>query len=122
MNNNLQRFAISNVYEFIELVDSVIKILLKERNEGHIIGGKINSGLIELDLPQNLVIIGDLHGDLLTLQCILQEIDYEHFLSNYNNKLIFLGDYVDRGSDSIGILYTICYLKQKYPNSIVLMR
>jgi hypothetical protein len=122
MNNNLQRLAFTNVYEFIELIDSVINILQKERNDGSIIGGKINLGLIELDMPQNLVIIGDLHGDLQTLQCILQEIDYECFLSNYNNKLIFLGDYVDRGSDSIGVLHTICYLKQKYPNSIILMR
>ncbi len=36
--------------------------------------------------------------------------------------MIFLGDYGDRGSDSIGVLYAICYLKQQYPNSVVLMR
>jgi protein phosphatase len=36
--------------------------------------------------------------------------------------MIFLGDYVDRGNDSIGVLYTLCYLKQKYPDSVILMR
>src|SRR5438445_1630267 len=122
MSNNLQRLAFTDVYEFIEVVGTVINILQKERERGHIIGGKINSGLIELDVPKNLVIVGDLHGDLQTFQSILQKIDYENFLSNYNNKLIFLGDYVDRGSNSIGVLYTICYLKQKFPNSVILMR
>jgi diadenosine tetraphosphatase ApaH/serine/threonine PP2A family protein phosphatase len=36
--------------------------------------------------------------------------------------VIFMGDYVDRGSQSIAVLYTICYLKQKYPHSVILMR
>jgi len=123
MSNNLQKFVCSNVYEFIEVIDAVINILQKERNMTRcIVGGKINSRLVELVVPKNLVIIGDLHGDLRSLQHILQEIDYEHFLSNHKNKLIFLGDYVDRGTSSIGVLYTICYLKQNYPNSVILMR
>jgi len=123
MGDNLQKFVFSNVYEFIEVIDAVINILQKERNMTRcIVGGKINSGLVELVVPKNLVIIGDLHGDLRSLQHILQEIDYEHFLSNHKNKLIFLGDYVDRGTHSIGVLYTICYLKQNYPDSVILMR
>lgn len=123
MNTNLQKFYSPDIYEFTEVIDSVISILQKEiRNTRHISGGKINSGLIELDMPENLVIIGDLHGDLQSLQHILSEIDYENFLSNHNNKLIFLGDYIDRGSHSIGVLYTVCYLKQKYPDSVILMR
>ncbi|HYL65636.1 MAG TPA: metallophosphoesterase family protein [Nitrosopumilaceae archaeon] len=123
MNNNLQKLDFSDVYEFIEVIDSVINILQKERRiTRHIVGGKINSGLIELNIPENLVIVGDLHGDLRSLQHILKEIDYENFLSNHSNKLIFLGDYVDRGNHSIGVLYTVCYLKRKYPNSVILMR
>src|SRR6478672_5713344 len=106
MNNNLQKLAFSNVYEFVKVIDAVIDILQKERRMTMcVVGGKINSGLVELDIPKNLVIIGDLHGDLQSLQRILQEIDYDHFLSNHNNKLIFLGDYVDRGTHSIGVLY-----------------
>ena len=123
MSNNLQKIGFSNVYEFIEAIDAVINILQKERMRIRcIVGGKINSGLVELHVPKNLVIIGDLHGDLRSLQRILQDIDYEHFLSNHSNKLIFLGDYIDRGAHSIGVLYTICYLKQNYPDSVILMR
>ena len=123
MNNNLQKLDFPDVYEFIEAIDSVVNILQKEqRVTKHIVGGKINSGLIELDMPKNLVIVADLHGDLRSIQRILKEVDYENFLSNHNNKLIFLGDYVDRGNHSIGVLYTVCYLKWKYPNSVILMR
>jgi protein phosphatase len=75
-----------------------------------------------LKIPQNVVIIGDIHGDLNSLFDILKDIEYEKFLASARNKMIFMGDYVDRGSQSIGVLYTVCYLKQKYPHSIVLMR
>src|SRR5690349_1934032 len=122
MNNNLQKLDFLNVYEFIKVIDSVTNILQEKSTMGNIVGGKINFGLIELDIPKNLVIISDLHGDLQTLQHILEKIDYEKFLSNQNNKLIFLGDYVDRGNHSIGVLYTVFYLKWKYPNSVILMR
>jgi hypothetical protein len=69
-----------------------------------------------------LVIVGDLHGDSDSLRKILSHIGYEKFLRNPRNKLIFLGDYVDRGSDSIGIIQTVTSLKTKYPDSTVLMR
>jgi protein phosphatase len=69
-----------------------------------------------------VAIIGDLHGDIRALCKILDCIEYETFLSNPYNKVIFLGDYGDRGSDSIGVLYAVCYLKQQYPNSVILMR
>jgi diadenosine tetraphosphatase ApaH/serine/threonine PP2A family protein phosphatase len=94
-----------------------------ERQIGYITGGKVNSQVVELDsIPEELVIIGDIHGDLQSLLWVLKDIDFETRLTNPNNKLIFLGDYVDRGSNSIGVLYIVCYLKQKFPNSVILMR
>lgn len=83
--------------------------------------GTINGHLITLNVPDELVIIGDLHGDLESLTAILQAVSFRRFLSNPNNKMIFLGDYVDRGSDSAGVLQVICYLKRKYPGSVVLL-
>jgi protein phosphatase len=35
---------------------------------------------------------------------------------------VFLGDYIDRGIDSVSIIYSICYLKSAYPDSVVVMR
>jgi diadenosine tetraphosphatase ApaH/serine/threonine PP2A family protein phosphatase len=83
----------------------------------------VNASAVELDrIPEELVLVGDIHGDLQSLLWILKDIDFEKSLTNPANKLIFLGDYIDRGTNSIGVLYVVCYLKQKFPNSVVLMR
>ncbi|MCL5066759.1 MAG: serine/threonine protein phosphatase [Thaumarchaeota archaeon] len=103
-------------------MDDAKSVLERERSTRKIRGGKINSGLLELQAPKNLAIIGDIHGDSHTLLKILNLIDHANYLSNPDNKLVFLGDYVDRGSDSIGVLYTILRLKADYHDSVVLMR
>lgn len=46
-------------------------------------------------------IIGDIHGALDQLQCILQEPELIH------RRIIFLGDYINRGPDSRGVLSTL---------------
>lgn len=123
MSKDLLRSYIQpSANSFIRMIDATINVLYKEKRTGHIIGGKISGGFANLHIPENLVIVGDIHGDLKSFCQILQEIDFERFLANPNNKIIFLGDYIDRGSNSIGILYIICYLKNNYPNSVVLMR
>jgi hypothetical protein len=111
-----------NESSFIHMLDATIRTLQSERWIGRMGGGRITRGLTELGTPENLVVIGDLHGDLKSLKQILTDIDFENFLSNPNNKLIFLGDYVDRGTKPIEVLYNVCYLKQRYPDSVILMR
>lgn len=106
----------------MQLLEQSISALKQEQHQGKIVDGTVTGNLVEIDNYDHLVIIGDLHGDSRTLFRILHEINYEQFLSNPGNKIFFLGDYVDRGNDSIGVLYTICYLKNTYPHSIVLMR
>src|SRR5690349_5960995 len=96
--------------------------LLVERRRGRIAGGKVTGGLVEICDLENLAIISDLHGDSRTFFNMLGEIKYEQFLANPRNKMVFLGDYVDRGPNAIDILYSICYLKYTYPDSVILMR
>jgi diadenosine tetraphosphatase ApaH/serine/threonine PP2A family protein phosphatase len=112
----------ANADDFIKIIDAAANIMYKERKYSNIVGGSITCGFAELKIPQNVVIIGDIHGDLNSLFDILKDVEYEKFLADAKNKMIFMGDYVDRGSQSIGVLYTICYLKQKYPDSVILMR
>jgi len=97
-------------------------MLQAERQKGIIAGGKVSGGLVEISELKGLAVISDLHGDSKSLYRILSEINYEKFLSDPMNKLVFMGDYVDRGSDSVGVLYSICHLKKTYPDSVVLMR
>lgn len=86
------------------------------------VGGVVSGGLVEIRELDNLAVISDLHGDLISLNRILQAIRPEEFLANPGNKIVFLGDYVDRGSDSLGVLYSVCQLKNAHPDSVVLMR
>ncbi|HEX2556887.1 MAG TPA: metallophosphoesterase family protein, partial [Nitrososphaera sp.] len=118
----LQSAAEADASDFLQEIEEATIALQTERKKRSIIGGKVIGGLMEIQNLQNLVIISDLHGDSHSLFRILDEISYTKFLVNPMNKLVFLGDYVDRGSDSIGILYSICYLKHAHPDSVVLMR
>ena len=50
--------------------------------------------------------IGDIHGCLKTLNALLDKIDF-----STEDTLIFLGDYIDRGPDSEGVLNKLAILK-----------
>jgi diadenosine tetraphosphatase ApaH/serine/threonine PP2A family protein phosphatase len=108
--------------EFLQAIENCISTILNERRHGIITGGNVTDALVEIIYYDNLVIISDLHGDSDLLYQLLEKVHYDKFLSQARNKMVFLGDYVDRGSDSIGVLHTICYLKNEYPQSVVLMR
>jgi hypothetical protein len=108
--------------EFMRLIKQTEDMLEAHRRNKCIAGGHVSNGLLDIYDLENLVVVGDLHGDCKSLFRILYKIDYRQFLSKRLNKLVFLGDYIDRGTDSIGIVYSVCYLKTAYPDSIILMR
>ena len=108
--------------EFMYRVRQAKYILQAGRRNKSIAGGRVCGGLLEVYDLENLVIISDLHGDSNSLFRILSEINYKQFLSKELNKLVFLGDYIDRGSDSLSIIYSVCYLKSTYPDSVILMK
>ena len=51
--------------------------------------------------------IADIHGGSRTFKALLDRINLRH-----SDRLFLLGDYVDRGPDSRGVLYTISRLMQ----------
>lgn len=108
--------------DFIQKIEQTTAALQAERQMKGIAGGRVEGGLVEIHELENLAVISDLHGDSYSLFRILDEINYEKFLSRPKNKLVFLGDYVDRGSDSVSVIYAVCHLKHAYPDSVVLMR
>ncbi len=117
-----QSAANASASDFLQKIAQAAGALQAERQKKSIAGGKVSGGLVEIQELENLAVISDLHGDSKSLLRILSEIRYEQFLSNPMNKLVFLGDYVDRGSDSVGVMYAACHLKGTYPDSVVLMR
>jgi predicted phosphodiesterase len=64
------------------------------------------------------IICGDIHGDFDSLWKVIEIF----FKSNDNNNLIFLGDYVDRGTDSIQVILLLFHLKCRFPNQVILLR
>lgn len=108
--------------DFVQKIVQAAVALQEERQKKSIAGGMVSGGLVEICDLEKLVVVGDLHGDSKSLFRILSEINYEQFLSSPLNKLVFLGDYVDRGSDSVGAMYSVCHLKGAYPDSVVLMK
>lgn len=59
--------------------------------------------------------VSDIHGHLDILQETLQNVD----LTVKGNKLILLGDYIDRGDKSCETLYFVKELSEKYPEQVI---
>jgi hypothetical protein len=122
VSDPLQKWSNPTVPEFASAIDCAIAAMAKQRKEASIAGGKVSGGLSEISELKNLVIISDIHGDFACLDQMLREVEYETFVADEKNKIVFLGDYIDRGSNSVGVLHTVCQLKCTYPESVILMR
>ena len=68
-------------------------------------------------------IIGDLHSDSISLRAILDRSDFfNKVLGASRIRIIFLGDYIDRGKAHLRTLEHILVLKFLFPDSIYLLR
>jgi diadenosine tetraphosphatase ApaH/serine/threonine PP2A family protein phosphatase len=74
-----------------------------------------SQALITVTCPVH--IIGDLHGSIADLLHILQRFGLPP-----TSRYLFLGDYIDHGPDSIGVICLVLALKCKWPNDVYLLR
>ena len=72
---------------------------------------------ILINVPSNINVVGDIHGNITDLLRIFEKIGYPP-----ENKFLFLGDYVDRGNNSLEVICLLLALKVQYPDSIYLLR
>lgn len=70
-----------------------------------------------INVPAPCVIIGDLHGNINDLINILRK--FNDYSSCY---FLFLGDYVDRGMNSIEVITLLLAMMCKFPNNFFLLR
>ena len=70
-----------------------------------------------LQLHGNFVVVGDIHGNINDLLRIFERCGYPP-KSNY----IFLGDYVDRGPNSLEVIIFLFCFKILYPNNLFMIR
>lgn len=78
-----------------------------------------------LSNPPEMVcdVIGDLHSDPTSLMHLLKQTGFiESCLNNQPHRLIFMGDYVDRGKAHLALLGRLLLLKRMYPDRIFLLR
>ncbi|HWQ17381.1 MAG TPA: metallophosphoesterase family protein [Sulfolobales archaeon] len=114
--------------EVIDLVrkpGDVISVLMSFRDllkEEYVARSKPR-GLVEIEPRKHreAVVIGDIHGDLDTLIQLLSYVNIEKILKN-NGLLIFLGDYVDRGSKQLETMLFIALLKERYRGDVITLR
>lgn len=62
--------------------------------------------------------ISDIHGFYGEMMDTFSLVDLD---SSKENKLILLGDYVDRGEDSCQVLYLLKKLEEKYPSQVIIL-
>ncbi|KAI6231650.1 Serine/threonine-protein phosphatase [Aphelenchoides besseyi] len=71
--------------------------------------------LVELNAPVN--ICGDIHGQYSDLMRIFGSCGMP-----FRSRYLFLGDYVDRGLNSLEVIVFLLACKVQYPSNIVLLR
>jgi protein phosphatase len=83
----------------------------------------IEGKLVKLPRKGRVIIVGDLHGDLNSLEKILEDSQFVKRVENREKLfLVFLGDYIDRGQDQLGVLSKTTELLIENPSNIVMLR
>ena len=72
--------------------------------------------LIDVDVP--VTIFGDIHGHLSDLRTFLARVSHHPSSS----RLLFLGDYADRGAKGLEVLFLLFSLKLLYPKRVDMLR
>ncbi|MDI6852682.1 MAG: metallophosphoesterase family protein [Deltaproteobacteria bacterium] len=62
--------------------------------------------------------IGDIHGCLAHLEQLLEAVNPD--LTRH--KLVFIGDYIDRGPNSRGVVDYVIRLKKQYPENVICLK
>jgi serine/threonine protein phosphatase 1 len=71
------------------------------------------------DQPERLFAVGDIHGHLDEVSRLVDYLVDSEKLSA-SDQLIFIGDYIDRGSDSKGVIDKMLELRQSFPKTVFL--
>ncbi len=107
--------------EFLELTETVIQQLSDEPK--HVKNLRIVGRLVNMPPKGEVIVIGDIHGDLDSLIHILKESRFlDKARKGENAFAFFLGDYGDRGIYSPEVYYIVLWLKEQFPENVVLMR
>jgi len=70
-----------------------------------------------MSVPERIIVVGDIHGCLGKLEEMMKRLEP----TPGRDQLVFLGDYIDRGENSRGVVEYLLGVREKYPDTIFLM-
>lgn len=109
--------------EFISLIESVSSRISEEKKSRVFNSFEVEEGLVNLKVKGNIIVVGDIHGDIESLIYILKDSKFlEEIKTKKDSLILFLGDYGDRGIYSPEVYYIIFRLKTTYPENVVFLR
>jgi serine/threonine protein phosphatase 1 len=65
--------------------------------------------------PVRLLALGDIHGCRRPLAALLEQV-----APTADDRVVFLGDYIDRGPDSAGVIDDLLELRARFPETVFL--
>ena len=110
------RSLIDAIYAGGTLTPATLLSLLEASK--HII--EVEATCVDLtDSSSEVVVVGDLHGSIQSLHSVLQLIGD---IGPNGKTVVFNGDFVDRGSQSLEVICILLLLKLAYPHHVFLLR
>lgn len=64
---------------------------------------------------KRLLAVGDIHGHHDKLQCLMEQVDTKPY-----DRVVFLGDYIDRGLRSKEVIEYLIDFKKRFPQTVFL--
>lgn len=105
------------------LIENTTELLSTERATGRQGTQRRRGGLIELPRKGKAIVVGDIHGDLDSLKQIFSLSGFLAQVSSVPDAfIVFLGDYGDRGENSLQVYWILLKLKTLFPAHVVLLR
>ncbi len=114
--------SISTFLEMQSLLKEAIHKLRTEKEKSKIGIHKLKGGLVELSTRGRAIVVGDLHGDLESLITVLSRSQFMKKTRENETYLVFLGDYGDRGEETLEVYWVVLKLKLIFPENVVLLR
>jgi predicted phosphodiesterase len=111
--------------QFKGIITAAGRIIREEREQCKLSSGvMVENKLIRLPGHGRVLFVGDIHGELDSLNEVLQRSNFteENSESNRRGYIIFLGDLVDRGPNSVEVLTTALGLKIQFKEHVILMK
>jgi hypothetical protein len=108
-----KKARVASVGNYSALIDEAKEVLAQER------ALRADSGLVTL-APQavrSVIVVGDIHGDMESLVHILISEEMEKA-----DRIVFLGDYGDRGAKSVEVYYLLLRLKVSIRGKVIMLR